>query len=39
MNPTRAHQQGAADLAQFDPLSGSFLERLLINHRIVVVVM
>jgi len=39
MNPTRAHQQGAADMAQFDPHSGSFLERLLFNHRIVVVVL
>jgi len=39
MNPTRAHQQGTADMAQFDPHSGSFLERLLFNHRIVVVVL
>jgi len=39
MNPTHAHQQGAADLAQFDPHSGSFLERLLFNHRMVVVVL
>ncbi|MFS2027200.1 efflux RND transporter permease subunit [Massilia sp. CT11-137] len=39
MNPTHAPQQVAADLAQFDPRSGSFLERLLFNHRIVVVVL
>ena len=38
MNPTHTPQQ-AADLAQFDPRSGSFLERLLFNHRVVVVVL
>jgi len=30
---------GAADLASFDPHSGSFLERLLFNHRLVVVLL
>jgi hypothetical protein len=39
MNPTHAPRQVAADLAQFDPRSGSFLERLLFNHRMVVVVL
>ena len=39
MTSTHPPQQAARDLARFDPHSGSFLERLLFNHRIVVVML
>lgn len=39
MIPTNSSTQQAPDLAQFDPQSGSFLERLLFNHRLVVVLL
>lgn len=39
MNPTTTSSPGAPDMAHFDPQSGSFLERLLFNNRVVVMLL
>jgi predicted RND superfamily exporter protein len=39
MISSKSTSQGIKDLAQFDPQSGSLLERLLFNHRLVVILL